>query len=443
MLGTNSSYVLQGLADGNCTENCTTPEDPDVYDYTSYDIKFRARYILSKPSFIVAITLGVIGVLANTISLIAIMKIRKSLTSYLRIVISLLMSDLLVALSLLAYFVSTILLPLYRPGYGPWQPRVTSRCTFMVIKAVNTMGLNVILLNLMAMAINHYVAILQPFQLHILLSRTRTNIMIFILWGIALIAGFSDFFSPIGELDEFFYWQWKFNYCEFIWLTKYQEEFITFAIALVCLVSMLFIYLRILFEVRYKSNQEIVARRSNSNTKAVITTFFILVSFAVCWLPLCMFNIVLIIVTRGGDSGGYLKPLIPYLGIIEEYFYDLILLNTLCDPLIYGVRIKEVRRGYRLLFKCSPQQSPYRSRTSHFSLVDNNHHRPSFQSLKHQGSIEKKDESPKKNSVVSFKSHNPSGPEVQHGGQQRPHDDEETLTTSLLLTTSLDSTTCS
>jgi hypothetical protein len=273
------------------------------------------------------------------------MKIRKSLTSYLRIVISLLLSDLLVALSLLAHFVATILLPLYKPGYGPWQARVTSRCTFIVIKAVNTMGLNIILLNLMAMAINHYVAILQPFQLHILLSRTRTNVMIFILWGIAAISGFSNFFSPIGELDEFFYWRWKFNYCEFIWLTKYQEEFITFAIAIVCMVAMLVIYLRILFEVRYKSNQEIVVRRSNTNTKAVITTFFILGSFIVCWLPLCLFNIVLLIVTRGGDSSGFLRPLVPYLGIIEEYLFDLVLLNTLCDPLIYGIRIKEVRRG--------------------------------------------------------------------------------------------------
>ena len=144
------------------------------------------------------------------------------------------------------------------------------------------MGLNIILLSLMAMAINHYIAIIQPFQLQILLNRSRTNIMIFVLWGIAAIAGFSNYFSPIGELDEYFTWKYKFNYCKFIWLTKYQEEFLTFAITALCLIAMLFIYLRILFEVRNKSSQAIMSKGSSTNKKAVIITFLILAYFIVC-----------------------------------------------------------------------------------------------------------------------------------------------------------------
>ena len=167
----------------HCTENCTnTTEDRDTTEYMDYySVRVRAQYMLSKPSFFIAIALGITGIFANTISLVAIMKIRKSLTSYLRVMISLLLSDLLVAFSLLAHQTSSVLLPVFHPGYGPWEPRPISRCTYVTIKAFNNKGLNIILLNLMAMAINHYIAIIQPFQLQILLNRLQTNIMIFML----------------------------------------------------------------------------------------------------------------------------------------------------------------------------------------------------------------------------------------------------------------------
>ena len=104
----------------HCTENCTnTSEDRDTREYMDYySVSFRAQYMLSKPSVCIAIALGITGIFANTTSLVAIMKIRKSLTSYLRIVISLLLSDLLVAFSLLAHQTSSVFMPVLY-GYGP------------------------------------------------------------------------------------------------------------------------------------------------------------------------------------------------------------------------------------------------------------------------------------------------------------------------------------
>ena len=359
---------------GNMTSNDTELTiDYNNYDYYQIDIWSRANYILSKPSYSIAVALGVVGIVANTLSVIAILKIHKSMTSYLRVVISLLAADLLVVFSLLTHVFITVFVPQIRPGYGPWGLRLRSRCSFMIIKAFNTMGLNVMLLNLLAMAINHYVASLKPFCLHTVLSRRRTNIMIISIWLTAAITGFSDFLSPIGELQEYWTWKWKFNYCEFIWLTKYQEELITFAIAIVCLLAMLYIYSRIYYEVRCKSIQDVVNRRSRTNSKTLMTTLLIVCSFGICWLPLCMFNVVLIIVTKGGATSAFIEALIPYLEGVEEYLYDLILLNTLSDPLIYAIRAKEVRRGYSLLFPCCCpviQSSSHGRVNTHISMMD-------------------------------------------------------------------------
>ena len=68
-------------------------------------------------------------------------------------------------------------------------------------------------------------------------------------------------------------------------------------------------------------------------------------------------------------SSGTLDALIPHLSTVEEYLYDLILLNTLCDPLIHGMRVKEVRRGYRLLFKCCITASNQSGSCDHVLLL--------------------------------------------------------------------------
>ena len=84
----------------------------------------------------------------------------------------------------------------------------------------------------------------------------------------------------------------------------------------------------------------------------------------------------MIIVSHSAISSETLDALIQHLSTIEGYVYDLILLNTLCDPLIYGICVKEVRRGYRLLFKCCiiarEQGGSCRSHSTIFSLAEYN-----------------------------------------------------------------------
>lgn len=337
------------MNNSNLSTLANTTDNAIEYSSDFYNIASRASYILSRPYYIIALIFGTLAIIANISSLAAIYQIRKSMPSQFRILISLLASDLVIDFSFMCHISNNVIHPPYQPGYGSWQYRLKSRCSYMIIKALNNTGLNITLLNLMAMAIDHYIAILMPFKKMKLMSKRRTNIMIVILWTIAVLSGFSDFFSPITAVSWVSTNATNLNFCELIWLSDYQEEFIMFGIVIVCMLSMLYMYLHIYCEIKGKTKRDTVNDiKAHRNNRALVTTLFILGTFAVCWLPICIFNVALIIITR--CSMDVVHDITPLLTKIDRYLYDLMLLNTLCDPIIYTIRMDEVRRGYFLLF---------------------------------------------------------------------------------------------
>ena len=263
--------------------------------------------------------------------------------------LSLLLSDILVDFSFMIYIINWVLNPLYHSGMGPLNARIKSRCAFMIIKALNTMGLNVTLLNLVGMAIDHYVAIMLPLHYTTVLNVRRSKIMISVLWLAGFISAFSNLASPVWKRKRF---HRKLHYCEKAWLSSYQEEYITFATAAVCFTVMCTIYIRIYVAIKGKQRNEVIDRPRNGrsrdktkrNTRALLTTSFILGSFTICWLPLCIFQITMIIMVYAGKH--LLTPdLMNALATMDKYMYLLVLINTVCDPIIYAIRIGEVRYG--------------------------------------------------------------------------------------------------
>lgn len=201
----------------------------------------------------------------------------------------------------------------------------------------------------MGMAVDHYIAILRPLHHSRLMNSTRTTIMILCLWTVALLCGFSDFFSVIWEYSDYKKWKHKFNYCEFIWLSKYQEEYTVFAIAFFALMSMMYMYVRIYIRVwRHQRARTSSQQATQRSKKTLITTLLILGTFIICWLPICAFNISLIVL--GQVNSDFVEEKINVLVTTEHYLINLLLLNGVCDPIIYAVRIREVQVGYRILF---------------------------------------------------------------------------------------------
>ena len=191
-----------------------------------------------------------------------------------------------------------------------------------------------------------------------LMSPSRAGAMIGALWLLALLCGFSDFFSPISVYSSATSAAaaQAYNYCELIWLTAYQEEYSVLVIAFVCLFVMLFIYIRIYLIVRrHKTPGDWALTTQNNkleakkNRRALVTTLLILGSFIFCWLPTCLFQIVMMLLVATGTRDLSLG-MINILRSADKYLLNLFLLNCLCDPIIYTVRCKEVRVGYRKLW---------------------------------------------------------------------------------------------
>ncbi len=370
-------------------------EDLD-YQCQYFDISKRAMLLLTKPHQTIALVLGFIGIVINILCLVAIhFQMHGRLTTHFRFIVSLALSDILIAISVVSHLVNAVLNPTLPPGIGPSSLRLRSSCVFIFIKASNTMALNITLLNLMGMALDHFIAIILPLQCHRIMSKTKSTVLIISFWTLAILCGFSDFLSVIPERE----YLGKYNFCELTYLTPYHDEYTVFAIAFLCFICMGVIYVRIYIKIHERQktarNCHEDHRTHNSESmkqtrKALVTTLIILGTFVICWLPMCLFEIILIIQVQVDPD--VLQKWIPILEEANNYLYDLLLLNSILDPLIYALRMPEVRCGYRKmgwrLARCcrgrrhlqTPQSSTY------LSLVDK---KSSFKGGERKGSERK------------------------------------------------------
>ena len=307
-----------------------------VYTCEYLDLHQRVLQLVKEPHSAIAIVLGITGIVINILCLLAVhFQMHGRFTAHFRFIVSLGLSDILICVSVISHFVNKVLNPTVYPGEGPAGFRLRSRCAYIVIKALNTTALNISLLNLTGMALDHFVAILVPLKCNQLMSKSKSTSLIIIFWLISIICGYSDLFSIIPDRQHLA----KYNFCELAFLTPYQEEFTVFFIAFLCFVCMVFIYIKIYIKIHERRRKSFnihddhrthLSDNMKQTKKALVTTLIILGTFVTCWLPLCLFQIILIIQVKVNPAA--IVYMIPYLDMADKYLFDLMLLNAIVDP---------------------------------------------------------------------------------------------------------------
>ncbi|XP_060601439.1 melanocortin receptor 5-like [Ruditapes philippinarum] len=309
-----------------------------------YNWKEQAEKILQQPEYIVILILCIFALLTNILSIIAVSHIKHSLTTHLKLIINLAVSDIIIVISVLIHIVNKIFNYTMSPltiGMTKPNTRLLNSCFFASINSLNIMSFLIVLLNLLAMAMDHYIAIMKPYRYPYIMSKRNGYILIACMWLLAALGGFSNFiFGTIG-----YHSQTLFNICEYIMYDNYHAEYLIFGVTLICLFAIIFIYMRIFFEVRrIQAKMQFTRCFTLHNKKALITTLLIIGTFILCWMPNCIFQLTMIVEIHINKRNVY--KLFDTFLLVSKYLYILQLANCLFDPIIYAVRLKIVKKGY-------------------------------------------------------------------------------------------------
>ena len=302
----------------------------------------QTSQFLTRPEHVLMLCLCFLALAINLISIVAIYHIQH-LTTHLKLILSLGTADIFIIVSILLRMIDKIFNSVMNMNVTIPSERLTGACIEAVINSVTIFAFLISLLNLLAMAVDHYIAIIKPFYYIHLMSKKKAFIIIASMWSTAAIGGFSNF---ILGFPGFHLKRDLFNYCEFIMFNRFHGEYLVFGVTLLCLCIIVFIYLRIYFEVKKIHRQTpSFPHETIHNKKAMVTTLLIIGTYSICWLPNCMFQIYMIIQIYFDQNHVY-KLFSSYI-IVSKYLYILLLTNCIFDPIIYAARLKIVQMGYR------------------------------------------------------------------------------------------------
>ena len=309
--------------------------------------------LLAQPEYIVMLTLCLLALITNILSIIAIVNIPKKLTTHLKLIVSLGLADIFIVISVLLHIMNRIFnTPLSYLGVNSPSDRLACACIAAIINSINIFAFLVSLLNLQVMAVDHYIGILHPWcYRRNFLSKTNVYIILSVIWIISAFGGFSNFlFGYPGYKNKEVY----INYCAYIMYDNFHAEYLVFGVTVMAVVVIGFIYIRICYEVkRIQKRAPSFPDAVIQNKKAMYTSLFML-TFCVCWLPNCIYQIIMILKIHN-DNSDFNHLFGTYL-LISKYLYILILVNCLFDPIIYAIRLKIVRKGYKNFIQKLAQQ---------------------------------------------------------------------------------------
>ncbi|XP_053374819.1 adrenocorticotropic hormone receptor-like [Mercenaria mercenaria] len=269
------------------------------------------------------------GILLNLATIIILMSLKKSPKTQLKLIMSLAISDSLIALFhfLLSFFNFPNAWKFFRNLIGTTWPKPNNPKTVFAFIYTTTQfaGLG----TMFAISVDILIKVRKPLRYKTLMSKRRGNIIVTCLWLVPsfLLAAVALLLSQFGNLDI--------------------TILFIFGSVFYCLFCLLFffifltIYTIILCSVKSFMHR-LPSRSRHTITKTAVTFFLIIVTYFICILPSIW--IFLLIFTNVIVS---LSDLVLIMNIISCVYT----LNTVLDPVIYAYRIPEINIRYKTLYR--------------------------------------------------------------------------------------------
>ena len=294
----------------------------------------------------------------NILSLAAMANIKGHRTVYHTLLVNLACCDICGSILLWMYYNSPSIFPLF-------EIKTLLDCMFklMVLVAPFILSLCSSSLALLLLAVNQYIAICQPFFSTTKVTKKRISICICLAWSISLTLALVPAITMMIKT--------KFDQCAEYTKHVGQKaiEVCSYFLAIL-VIFIICLYARIYREVvayrkrtpkpsnsyyeRTTSRSSLANGRhirrqetdAEKNYKAFITTLLLSGTLVFFWLPFLAIHFITAHMTQEQLEN---IPLI--LLNFKFYLFDFMpIFNFLTDPIIYGVRMREIRDGYRRLF---------------------------------------------------------------------------------------------
>ena len=280
----------------------------------------------------IQLALAVAAVICNVVVLSTFCRMSDKLTNHFILVISLCVSDMII-------------------GLGHFSERflVNWPACVMISNTSFYIGMFVCsLLNIILMAVDHYMALHYHLRYHVLMTRCRAVVALIAVWVISVIVGTLRMTAALTTSL-----QTDVTFCEAMIrddtsLSMWASYSFVYIVAGLGVIVMLFTYIHI-----YKVGAKLTRRTSmygpdvtdtRAKYRTTMTTLWITGTFVILWFPTLVFNVTLYLDQDASDE--------------VIFIYDIMaclpLLNSVCDPVIYAIRLRKIRE--KLTSKCRRSQ---------------------------------------------------------------------------------------
>ncbi|XP_053374382.1 melanocortin receptor 4-like [Mercenaria mercenaria] len=325
--------------------------------YAKMSMADKAIEIFTKPIEVTSLIICILGLIANCLSIMATAHIPHGQSTHSKLIISLGISDSLILVAILSHNLMYI--------FSSWDD-----CTKMTKRLMLDIALLATLINLLVMAIDHYLAIMKPLHYRRFMSNFRGNCLIVFIWLFSVTTGLIELIVGFttSHKDQ--------PLCMMVSADEFDMELIIIGLIFFVLLAIVVIYMRIYILVKTLMKRDRMMHQDEMHSyKAIVTTMLIIGTFTLFWAPAGIFQIYMYMKIK--TDMFFVMMHIDKFTLANDVLFLILQVNSLADPLIYAIRLCEVQRGYKVVFyKLCPN---YRSSRNEEEF---RHHHLSFTSYR-------------------------------------------------------------